>query len=96
MPLLTEDEVCYYLEVSPHDLQKLVKRGKLTAYRLGGSYLRFRKEEILALRNGKKFIAPDKLSRNSLDKVRDFWKFYNFYIISSLVVLFLALLCLQL
>ena len=96
MALLTEEEVEHYLGMKPDEVQQLVKRGKLTAYRLGGTYLRYRKEEVLAVRSGKKFIPPDELKRSTLDKLRDFWKFYNFYILCSILALLLIALFFQL
>ena len=96
MALLTEEEVQHYLGVSPSDVQKLVKRGRLTAYRLGGTYVRFKKEEVAALKNGKKFVAPDELGRSRVDRIRDFWKFYSFYIITSILVALLAVVLFQL
>ncbi len=96
MALLTEEEVEHYLGVKPEDVQQLMKKGKLTAYRLGGTYLRFQKEEVLAIKNGRKFRPPDELKRSPIDKFKDFWKFYNFYILSSILVLLLVVLFFQL
>ena len=96
MAMLTEEEVQHYLGVKPSEVQQLVKKGKLTGYRLGGTYLRFKKEEVLALKSGKKFVAPETLGRSSVDRFRDFWKFYSFYIISSVLVLLIIVLFLQL
>lgn len=94
--MLTEEEVQHYLGVNSSDLQSLVKKGKLTAYRLGGAYLRFKKEEVVALKTGRRFVAPDELGRSSTDKFRDFWKFYGFYVISSILVLVLIVVFIQL
>ena len=90
MPLLTEEEARYYLGVGEDEIRQLIKKGKLTAYRLGGAYLRFKKEEVLALKSGRKFVAPEELGRSAFDKFIDFWKFYSFYILSSVLVLLLA------
>jgi len=96
MPLLTEEEVQHFLGVDEEEVGRLVKRGKLTAYRLGGSYIRFRKEEVLAMKNGRKFVAPDELSRSTFDRVLDFWKFYSFYVLASILIVLLAVFLLQL
>ena len=96
MALLTEEEVEHYLGMKPEEVQGLVKRGKLTAYRLGGSYLRFRKEEVLAIKSGRKFTPPGEIKLGFSDKLRDFWKFYNFYILSSVLALLLIVLFFQL
>jgi len=48
--MLTLDEVKGYLEVEQQELEKLIKGGMLHAYKVGGVYLRFRKEEVLNLK----------------------------------------------
>lgn len=93
--MLTEEEVRHYLGVSASDVQQLVKKGKLTTYRLGGTYVRYRKEEVLAIKNGRKFVAPGTVVRSGWDRFRDFWKFYSFYIVSTVVILGLVLFFLQ-
>jgi len=93
---LTEEEVQHYLGKTPADIQKLMKRGKLTAFRVGGSYIRFKKEEVVALKSGKKFIAPEELGRSQLERFRDFWKFYSFYVITSVCLLVFIILFFQL
>lgn len=94
--MLTEEEVAGYLGVQKSEVEHLVKRGKLTAFRVGGEYVRFRKEEVVALKAGKKFVPPDRLDRNWLEKAADFWKFYSFYILSSVLLLLMVAIFLQL
>ena len=92
---LTEEEVRHFLGTGQEEVKQLVKRGKLTAYKLGGSYVRYRKEEVLAIKNGRKFVAPEEIGRSSWDKFRDFWNFYSFYILTSILVVILAYLLFQ-
>lgn len=96
MPLLTEEEVQHYLGINSAEMHRLVKRGKLSGYRIGGTYLRFEKDEVVALKNGRRFVSPQELGRNRLDKIRDFWKFNSFYVFSVLLIFFLIALFLQL
>ena len=84
--LLTEEEVRSYLSVDPSELKQLIRRGKLTEYRVGGSFTRYRKEEVVALRSGRKFQLPDQLERSWFEKIRDFWNYYNTYILLSILV----------
>lgn len=84
--LLTEEEVKSYLKVDSPAIEQLIRRGRLTAYRVGGSFVRYRKDEVIALRSGRKFRLPDQLERSWFDKVRDFWGFYSIYILLSLLV----------
>src|SRR5690348_4395804 len=44
-PLLTSDEVAAYLRVDVVTIRRLVNRGELPAYRMGGEY-RFRRQEL--------------------------------------------------
>jgi excisionase family DNA binding protein len=92
--LLTLEEVKSYLETDQKSLEHYIKQGKLHAYKIGGSYLRFRKEEVLTLRHE---VLPSKAhlaSRQAtfLSRLYDFWLFNNFYIISLAIVAALAFL----
>ena len=93
--LLTEEEVRSYLSVDPSGLKQLVHRGKLTEYKIGGSFVRYRKEEVVALRSGRKFQMPDQFERGLIDKFRDFWNFYSIYILLSILIVLAVLYFLQ-
>ena len=47
--LLTIAEVAEYLKVSEEEVKRLVDIGEIPAYRIGGTFLRFRKEQIDAI-----------------------------------------------
>jgi len=49
--LLTLKELSEYLNIPEDDIENLVDAGVIPAYRIGGSFLRFRKEQIDAIRN---------------------------------------------
>jgi len=49
--LLTIGEVAAYLKISEEEVKRLVDIGEVPAYRIGGSFLRFRKEQIDAIRS---------------------------------------------
>ena len=88
--LLTEEEVKSYLKVDSPAIEQMIRRGKLTAYRVGGSFVRYRKDEVIALRSGEKFRMPDQLERSWFDKIRDFLNFYAIYILLSILVTLLV------
>ena len=44
--LLTVDQVAEYLNMSRDEVKKLVEIGELPAYKIGGAFLRFKKEHI--------------------------------------------------
>ena len=91
--MLTLEEVKNFLGMAQEDVEKYLKQGKLNAYKIGGTYLRFRKEEVMNLRQE---ILPRKKTSPSaplFSRMADFWRFNNFYILSIiLVVVVLALL----
>ena len=90
--MLTIEEVKNFLEIEQDELEKYLKNGKLRVYKIGGTYVRFRKEEVLNLRSE---LLPRKSKGHphaSLgSRLVDFWRFNNFYIISLLIVAALAL-----
>lgn len=49
--LLTIREVAEHLKVSEDEVKRLVDIGEIPAYRIGGSFLRFRKEQLDAIRS---------------------------------------------
>ena len=102
--LLTLTEVSRLLEISQEAVKKLVKKGELPAYKIGGAFLRFRKEQIEAIRKeiparfteaGKpeRPLKPKEevtYSESQRDRIADFFYFNDFYIISA-VITFLIL-----
>jgi len=84
--MLTLEEVKKFLQVSQGQVESLLKNGRLHAYKIGGSYIRFRKEEVVSLRQE---LQPQKSragNRNFFSKIADFWRFNNFYIVSAVLV----------
>ena len=89
--MLSIEEVKEVLDIEQKELENFLEQGKIHAYRIGGTYIRFRKEEIESFRyeiRPRKSLAPPK--RNFLSSVYDFWRFNNFYIV-SIVLAFAAI-----
>ena len=85
--MLTTEEVRSFLEIDQTAFEKYLKAGKLPSYKIGGTYLRFRKEDVLNLRAQ---LAPKKSAHGPVSlsaRIGDFWRFNNFYIISLLVAI---------
>ena len=85
--MLTLEEVKNFLEIDQPELEKFLKERKLRAYKIGGEYIRFRKEEVINLRYE---IHPQGVSegRHSfLSRVLEFWRFNNFYIVCGVLIL---------
>ncbi len=83
--MLTLEEVKNFLQLGQDEVEGLLKNGRLHAYKIGGSYIRFRKEEVINLRQE---IQPARVRepRNFFSRAADFWRFNNFYIVSALLV----------
>lgn len=89
--MLTLDEVKNFLEVEQKVIEKFIQDEVLHAYKIGGVYIRFRKEEVLSLKYD--VLLKEKKSGDAVSfgqKLWNFWRFNNFYIISVLIILALA------
>ncbi|MBI3306288.1 MAG: helix-turn-helix domain-containing protein [Candidatus Omnitrophica bacterium] len=85
--MLTIEEVKNFLEIDQTGLEKYLKLGKIKAYKIGGTYVRFRKEEVMHLRYEIMPAKPKSASSVSVwSRLGDFWHYNNFYIISILLV----------
>lgn len=86
--LWTTGEVARFLGVEEIDVEDLVKQGKLVGYKLGGQFLRFRPDEVEALKGaiqpqrpvGRSATAP---RRTWYASMREFIYFYDFYLVSA-------------
>ncbi len=91
--MLTLDEVMQYLSLDKAGVEELVQKDKLQAYKIGGVYLRFRKDQVSMLK-GKPVKRRKTKKGGVIDNVINFWDFNNFYIITGvclLVILYLML-----
>ena len=121
--LLTIGEVAQYLKMPEEEVKRLVDVGEIPAYRIGGSFLRFRKEQIDAIRSEISEVeegAPERLKPHldshgrathpftdlekdikrkepitrqydysAAEKLKDFFYFNDFYILSCMVIIVL-------
>lgn len=86
--LLSPEETRQFLRVSTEELDGFVKSGKLQAYRISGQYLRFRKEDVLHLKETVFAGRENPVKQNTFwGRLRDFWKFNNFYIVGLLIAI---------
>ncbi|MBD3380490.1 MAG: helix-turn-helix domain-containing protein [Candidatus Omnitrophica bacterium] len=67
--LLTLDELSEYLQIKKKTLNRLVDKGVISAYRIGGELLRFRKEQIDAIKSeiDSRIAEKDRLLREEGD-----------------------------
>lgn len=88
--LLTVREVSSVLGISEREVLDLAEGGQIPAYKVGGVYLRFRKDQIEDFRKSYKHPNQNVSHDNGYtakDKVSDFFYFNDFYILAILVVI---------
>ena len=85
--LWTASEVARYLGIHEVDVEELVRQGKLTGYKLGGQFLRFRPSQVEELKGRIRFRPTIGTSlaqpRMWFHHVKDFLYFYDFYLVSA-------------
>ena len=86
--LWTTSEVAKFLGINDVDVEQLVQQGKLTGYKLGGEFLRFRPDQVKALKATMRFrrsttVSAMPSSTSWPQQVRDFFYFYDFYLVSA-------------
>lgn len=118
--LMTIRDVAEYLKVSEEEVKRLVDAGEIMAYKIGGTFLRFRKEQVDAVKleideveatepeHSKEVHDPkarrvhtysnleNEIKRKEpavgqydytmLERVRDFFYFNDFYIVSFIII----------
>ncbi|MBI2093987.1 MAG: helix-turn-helix domain-containing protein [Candidatus Omnitrophica bacterium] len=93
--LWTTAEVAKYLEVQEVDVEQLVKQGKLTGYKLGGQFLRFRPEQVEGLKGTIQFrpnsAMPHRGKRSWISQLTDLVYIYDFYIVSAALLIIVVI-----
>lgn len=87
--LLTIRDVSLILGISEKEVIDLAESQTIPAYRIGGVYLRFKPQQIEDYRQKhKQAVDKNKLSQksSSLEKIKDFLYFNDFYIFSVLII----------
>ncbi len=87
--LLTVRDVSYYLGISEKEVLDLSESGTIPAYKVGGVYLRFKREQVEEYkRKNKSLLQKENLSHDYplSDKVRDFLYFNDFYVFSFVII----------
>ncbi len=96
--LLTIRDVAVALGVSEKDVIDLAESGKVPAYKIGGIYLRFKKEQIDEFRkslNSLKQKQPVGTKYIFKDKLNDFLYFNDFYILCAVLITLLLTIILK-
>lgn len=85
--LLTIREAAQYLNITEKQVIELSDKSIIPAYKVGGIYLRFKKDQLNAVKDR---ILPTTKESNveySLrDKLSDFFYYNDFYVLSFLII----------
>ncbi|MFC1708884.1 helix-turn-helix domain-containing protein [Candidatus Omnitrophota bacterium] len=85
--MLTIREAAHYLGITEKQIIDLSDKGVIPAYRVGGVYLRFKKEQLDAIKDR---IEPTQKENNMeytfSDQMSDFFYYNDFYILSLLII----------
>jgi len=88
--LLTIREVESYFNITEKEVIDLAESGDIPAYKVGGVFLRFKKEQLDQIRHK---VKPDQslisIEGTHPERMRDFLYHYDFYILSLIIVFFL-------
>jgi len=91
--LLTVREVSVILGVFEKDVLDLAEKGIIPAYKIGGLYLRFKKDQVEQYRKTHHHAHPEVQAKESgmfADTIHDFFYFNNFYIFATLFIILLG------
>jgi excisionase family DNA binding protein len=88
--LWTSREVSEFLAVDEATVERLILEGRITGYKVGGKYLRFRPAEVEALKGrvaSSQAPTASAVNQGALaDGLMDFFYFNDFYLISAFLL----------
>ncbi len=90
-PYVTVREASQIMGVSEGKVMSLVEEKKLVAYRIADQYLRFKRSDIMALRDSGNVVSETvKFPYTPQERMRDLLVYNDFYIVAFLVILVLV------
>ncbi len=96
--LLTIREVSLLLGVSEREVIELSESGAIPAYKIGGVYLRFKRQQVEEYRKKQQLRIEkhsDKKAYSFGDKISDFFYFNDFYILAIIIIILILFIILQ-
>ena len=87
--MLTVRDVSIILEVSEKDVLDLAEKGEIPGYKIGGVYLRFKKEQVEQYKKNHHHLHPAAALKDQVgapDAIHDFFYFNDFYIVAVIVI----------
>lgn len=94
--LLTIRDVASILGISEKDVIDRAERGEIPAYKVGGVYLRFQKDQVERFAHtSRRKEARARSGYSTGEWLRDFFYFYDFYIFSTILIVVLLVIITQ-
>jgi excisionase family DNA binding protein len=90
--LLTVREVAAVLGVSEKEVVALSENGSIPAYKVGGVFLRFKREQVQEYLKRSQPLNPKPQEQKNYpaqDRLSDFFYFNDFYILAALIIVLL-------
>ena len=89
--LWTTAEVARFLGIGEPDVEQLVCEGRLSGYKLGGQFLRFRPDHVQKLKQTLQLSSIQAIpviarQPSVYQQVLEFIYFYDFYLVSALLL----------
>jgi excisionase family DNA binding protein len=91
--MLTVRDVSIMLGVSEKDVLDLTEKGTLPGYKVGGVYLRFKREQVDQYKKSQNHLKPKAAKENADSpgvRVQDFIYFNDFYIFALILIILLG------
>lgn len=88
--MLTVRDVSMLLGISEKDVLDLTENGTIPGYKIGGLYLRFKKEQVELYKKNQQHLNPNKIKQEPVDttsKISDFFYFNDFYILAAVLII---------
>jgi excisionase family DNA binding protein len=94
--LLTIRDVSSILGISEKEVIERSEKGEIPAYKVGGVYLRFQKDQVERLTHtSRRKDARARSGHSTGEWLRDFFYFYDFYILSAILIVVLLVIITQ-
>ncbi|OGX37457.1 MAG: hypothetical protein A3G91_00955 [Omnitrophica WOR_2 bacterium RIFCSPLOWO2_12_FULL_50_9] len=81
-------ETAQLLGISEKKVMDMIEERRLQAYRIADKFLRLKKTEVMSLRNSGHVTREDlQIAYTTAERVRDFFYFNDFYLLSFFIIL---------
>lgn len=79
-------ETMKFLDVNKAEIENLVRANRLTAYKLGGEHIRFRRDQTVLLKQELALGKAEPAGVGAGAGLSQFWTFNGFYLVSGAVL----------